>query len=165
MGRAGIVGDEIGSTIIGARLVRDLMQLCFLMEKQYAPYAKWFGAGFAQLQCAAELAPVLTSALEAEDWRAREQHLAQAYEHVAELHNRLEITEPLATKVSSFFGRPFLVMHLGARQAEAIRAQITDPVVKRIAERGLIGSTDQFSDSTDILSHTRWRATLRRLYE
>src|ERR1043166_2983448 len=33
MGRAGIVGDEIGSALIGARLIRDLMRLCFLMEK------------------------------------------------------------------------------------------------------------------------------------
>jgi hypothetical protein len=165
MGRAGIVGDEIGSIIIAARLVRDLMHLCFLMEKQYAPYSKWFGTAFAQLQCAAELAPVLSSALAADDWRAREQNLARAYEYVAEMHNRLEITGPLGTKVTSFFGRPFLVMHLGARQADAIRAQITDPDVKRIADRGLIGSIDQFSDSTDILSDTRWRATLRRLYE
>jgi hypothetical protein len=43
MARAGIVGDEIGSSLIAARLVRDLMRLCFLMEKKYAPYAKWFG--------------------------------------------------------------------------------------------------------------------------
>lgn len=165
LGRAGIVGDEIGSTIIGARLVRDLMQLCFLMEKQYPPYSKWFGTAFARLQCAGALAPVLTSALQAGNWKAREQHLARAYEYVAEMHNRLEITEALATKVTSFFGRPFLVMHLGARQADAIRAQITDPVVSRIAGRGLIGSIDQFSDSTDILSNPRWRAALRRLYE
>ena len=165
MGRAGIVGDEIGSTIIAARLVRDLMQLCFLMERQYAPYPKWFGTAFARLQCAADLAPMLTSTLEADDWRTREQHLARAYEYVAGMHNRLEITDPLATKVTSFFGRPFLVMHLGARQADAIRAQIIDPDVKRIADRGLIGSIDQFSDSTDILSDARWRATLRRLYE
>lgn len=165
MGRAGIVGDEIGSTIIAARLVRDLMQLCFLMERQYAPYSKWFGTAFARLQCAADLAPMLASTLEGGNWRMREQHLARAYEYVAGMHNRLEITEPLATEVTSFFGRPFLVMHLGARQAEAIRAQITDPDVKRIAGRGLIGSIDQFSDSTDILSNTRWRATLRRLYE
>src|SRR5574341_143759 len=33
MGRAGIIGDEIGSGIIGARLERDVMRLCFLMEK------------------------------------------------------------------------------------------------------------------------------------
>ena len=46
MWRAGYVGDEIGSTIIAGRLVRDLMRLCFLMERQYAPYPKWFGTAF-----------------------------------------------------------------------------------------------------------------------
>jgi hypothetical protein len=29
MGRAGVAGDEIGSALIAARLVRDLMRLCF----------------------------------------------------------------------------------------------------------------------------------------
>jgi hypothetical protein len=164
-GRAGFVGDEIGAAIIATRLVRDLMQLCFLMEKEHAPYAKWFGTAFARLRCAAELGPVLTSALNANNWKAREQHLATAYEYVAGMHNRLQITEPLATKVTNFFGRPFLVMHVGARQADAIQAQITDPDAKRIADRGLIGSIDQLSDNTDILSDARWRATLRRLYE
>ena len=61
MGRAGMVGDEIGSAVIGARLVRDLMHLCFLMERKYAPYPKWFGTAFARLACEAELCPVLCS--------------------------------------------------------------------------------------------------------
>ena len=81
------------------------------------------------------------------------------------MHNRLKITDALPTRVTNFFARPFLVMHLGARQADVLRAQIVDAEVKRIAEKGLIGSIDQFSDSTDILSNTRWRALLRRLYE
>ena len=55
MGRAGLVGDEIGSALIGARLVRDVMRLCFLMEKVYAPYPKWFGTAFKQLDCAPAL--------------------------------------------------------------------------------------------------------------
>ena len=59
MGRAGSVGDEIGAAIIAARLVRDLMRLCFLMEKQYAPYPKWFGSAFSQLECAKDLTPVV----------------------------------------------------------------------------------------------------------
>jgi hypothetical protein len=37
VGRAGFVGDELGSALIGSRLVHDLMRLCFLMERQYAP--------------------------------------------------------------------------------------------------------------------------------
>jgi uncharacterized protein DUF4037 len=165
MGRAGIVNDEIGSAIIGSRLVRDLMRLCFLMEKRYAPYPKWLGTAFNELECADDLAPILSRALSATAWQEREKYLAEAYEYVAAMHNRLGITEPLSATVSSFFGRPFLVIHLSGRFADAIRASITDPIVKRIAGRKLIGSIDQFSDSTDILSDPQWRTTLRRLYE
>lgn len=165
MGRAGMVGDEIGSAIIGSRLVRDVMGLCFLMEKQYAPYAKWFGTAFNELKCAEDLSPILRRVLLAEAWQEREKHLAAAFEYVAEMHNRLGITETLPVKVSGFFGRPFLVMNAGAGFAEAIRARITDPLVKRIAGGKLIGSIDQISDNTDVLSDPQWRLTLRRLYE
>ncbi len=80
------------------------------------------------------------------------------------MHNRLGITEPLPEQVSPFFGRPFLVIY-GGHFAEAIRARITDPMIKRIADRLLIGGIDQFSDSTDLLSGPQWRTSLRRLYE
>ena len=49
VGRTGHVGDEIGSKIVAARLVRDVMRLCLLMEKQYAPYSKWLGTAFLRL--------------------------------------------------------------------------------------------------------------------
>jgi Domain of unknown function (DUF4037) len=165
MGRAGMVNDEIGSAIIGARLVRDLMRLCFLMERKYAPYPKWFGSAFNKLQCADDLAPILRRVMIAEAWEDRQKHLAAAYEYVAAMHNRLGITAPLPAQVSRFFGRPFLVIHLAGGFADAIRELITDPIVKRIAGRKLMGGVDQFSDSTDILSDPRWRTTLRRLYE
>jgi hypothetical protein len=165
MGRAGIAGDEIGSAIIAARLVRDLMRLCFLMEKQYAPYPKWFGKAFSQLKCAEDLSPIFKKALSAETWQEREKHLATAYEYVAEMHNALEITELLPAKVGNFFNRPFLVIHLDAKFADAIRARINDPEVKRIAKRRLVGSLDQFSDSTDVLAEPKWRTILRKFYE
>ena len=49
VGRAGEVGDDVGSAVIAAALVRDLMGLCFLLERRYAPYSKWFGTAFAEL--------------------------------------------------------------------------------------------------------------------
>jgi hypothetical protein len=49
VGRAGQVGDDLGSRIITARLARDVMRMAFLLERQYAPYAKWFGSAFARL--------------------------------------------------------------------------------------------------------------------
>lgn len=165
MGRAGSVGDEIGAAIIASRLVRDLMRLCFLMEKQYAPYPKWFGTAFARLACAPELSPVLRRVQRAETWQERQEHLAAAYEIVAALHNRIGITSPRPTKAEAFFNRPFKVIELGGSFAEAIKECIRDPVVQRIASRRLIGSVDQFSDSTDLLSEAGWRRTLHQLYE
>jgi hypothetical protein len=164
MGRAGTVGDELGSALIGARLVRDLMRLCFLMERTYAPYPKWFGTAFGRLACAGELSPHLRAALAAGDWREREAHLAAAYERVARMHNALGITDPLPTEPRDFFGRPFRVIALHGF-ADAILARVTDERVRRIAARRPVGSVDQFSDSTDLVSHASWRAALRRLYE
>jgi hypothetical protein len=148
VGRCAQVGDELGSRLVAARLVRDLMRLCFLMERQYAPFIKWFGSAFEQLQCAARLKPILMRAVSASSWQDREKALASAYETVAEMHNGLGITESLPTKVSRFFERPFLVIHAD-RFAEAICAAITDPEVRALPEN--LGSIDQFVDSTDVL--------------
>lgn len=165
MGRAGLAGDEIGSALIGSRLVRDIVRLCFLMEQVYAPYPKWFGTAFRQLECASGLESHLGAALQSSTWQEREENLVPAYETIAAMHNYLAITEPLPAKADNFFGRPFKVMELTGGFANAIKKQIKDPDVKRIASRKLIGTIDQFSDSTDILSDPSWRPMLRKLYE
>ncbi len=163
MGRAGSVGDEIGSALIGARLVRSLMHLCFLMERVYAPYPKWFGTAFGRLACGPALAPQLQAALAAENWQARESHLVRAYKIVAQLHNALGVTRLMPEDATHFFGRPFKVMALHGFSHELLAA-IHDPEVQRIARLPLIGSLDQFSDSTDLLSDSAWRPLVRRLY-
>jgi hypothetical protein len=162
MPRAGYVGDELGSALIGSRLVRDVMNLCFLMERRYAPYPKWFGSAFRKLACAQDLLPVLWAAQRSETWREREGALIRAYECIAQMHNALDITEPLPVTSSGFHDRPFRVIHGGAF-AEAIRARIADPEVVRIASRRLIGGIDQFSDNTD-LHWAAWRKALLTLY-
>ncbi|MFN8659668.1 MAG: DUF4037 domain-containing protein [Candidatus Obscuribacterales bacterium] len=163
MGRAGYVGDEIGSALIAARLVRDLMRLCFLMERRYAPYPKWFGTAFARLAAAADLQPHLRRTLAAGDWQEREQHLCAAYTVVAARHNALGITEALPAETKTFHDRPFKVISMG-EFSEAIKRQIKDETVKAIAARRLYGGIDQLSDSTDIVEGSGVRTTLRELY-
>ncbi len=102
MGRCGDVGDELGSRVIAARLVRDVMRLCFLMERTYAPYPKWFGTAFGRLACAPVLGPILDRVLGAATWKERERHLSEAYEHVGAMHDALGITPPLKARVSPF---------------------------------------------------------------
>jgi len=150
VGRCGQVGDELGSRLVAARIVRDLMRLCFLMERQYAPYIKWLGSAFQELNCATELAPMLMPILQAEEWQARQKSLVAAYEFVADLHNALGVTEPLPTTVSRFHNRPFLVIH-GDVFADAIHAEIVSEEVRFLP--GHLGGIDQFIDSTDVLSN------------
>lgn len=163
MGRAGYVGDELGSALMGSRLVRDVMRLAFLMERQYVPYPKWFGTAFARLDCAAELTPHLLAAQTAATWQERMGHLVPAYETLARMHNRLGLTGPLPEVVRDFFGRPFQVIALHGF-ADALLSQITDSEVRRIASRQPIGSVDLFSDNTDLLEGTSWRPVLRQLW-
>ncbi len=163
MPRAGFVGDELGSALIGSRLVRDIMSLCFLMEKQYAPYPKWFGSAFQKLRCAPAFTPLLHRAQLAETWQTRESALCEAYSLLARMHNALNVTDSLEEQVRNFHGRPFRVIH-AERFCEALVAQISDPEVKRIADMGLIGNIDQFSDSTDLRSDLRWRPGVRDLF-
>ena len=164
MPRAGYAGDELGSALIGSRLVRDVMRLCFLLERQYAPYSKWFGTAFGRLASAPDLTPALRRAQLAATWPEREQALGEAFEYLARMHNALAITAELPTTVSPFYTRPFKVIW-GSAFAEAIVGAIADPTVKRIAERRLIGGIDQLSDNTDLLEGAEWRASVRRLYE
>jgi hypothetical protein len=72
------VGDDLGSGLICARLLHEVMQLAFVLERTYAPYAKWFGSAFLRLHCASELSPHLQAALNANDWRTRVRHLVKA---------------------------------------------------------------------------------------
>lgn len=53
----------------------------------------------------------------------------------------------------------------GEAFSEAIRSRIKDAEVKRLADKTLIGSIDQFSDSTDLRENAGLRAALRELFQ
>ncbi len=162
IGRAGMVGDELGSRVIAARHVRDLMRLCFLMSRKYAPYAKWFGTAFNQLNCAAALSPQFTKVLQAGSWRTRQKHMIGVYESLLRMHNSLGITKPLPVRTSPFHSRPFIVSN-GDVIADKIRKKIRSKDIRAI--KTAIGSVDQYSDSSDLLENTRLRKKLRLLYD
>jgi len=161
VGRCGEVGDELGSAVIAARLVRDLMRLSLLINRTYPPYSKWLGSAFARLPCAGRLGNALTAAMTASNWHDRERHLGTAYETVANLHNDLELTAPVDPRVRLFHNRPFRVLH-AERFTQALISSIDDPAVRALP---LTGAIDQFIDSTDALTHrTRSRALAAALY-
>jgi len=161
VGRCGYVGDELGSMLIAARQVKNLMRLCFLMEQKYAPYSKWFGTAFGRLACAEELNPIFMRVLRAQEWRARQEFLAQAYEIVARMHNALGITIPLNEAAAQYHGRPYLVAG-DDRFAQELRKSVESEEVKNL-KHGL-GSANQFVDSNDQLNDLDLQKELKKLY-
>lgn len=151
VGRCGEVGDDLGSAVVAARQVRDLMKLCLLMHRVYPPYSKWLGSAFAKLPCAETLTPHLSAALAASGWQERERHLTPAYEFAAALHNDLALTEPVDGAVRHFHGRPFLVLD-SFRFTDALVASIADPAVRALPP---VGAIDQYVDSTDLMDFGR----------
>ena len=145
VGRTLEVGDEFGSSILASRLSRDLVRLCFLIERRHAPYTKWLGTAFAELDAAPEVGPLLAS-----------RDVVGAAEAVARRHNALGIASAIDPTRRPFYGRPFDVI-FAERFVAACLERVDDPWLRSLP---LIGSVDQWVDSTSVLQHT---AVLRHL--
>lgn len=147
VGRAGHVGDDLGSRVIASRLVHDVMRICFLLERQYAPYPKWFGSAFARLSSAKALTPLLNAAIGADTWEQRQTHLAQAYLAVAEMHEPAGFPLSVTPRIGPYFGRPFLTIN-AEEICAGLAAAISDPLLRG---RAVIGSIDQITDATPLI--------------
>jgi hypothetical protein len=150
VGRAGEVGDDLGSAVVAARLVREIIRMSFLLERRWAPYTKWLGSSFARLAIATVLEPLLHSVLSATSWQQREAGLCAAYEVLGRKQNELALSEPVDPYVRPYHDRPFLVLH-AERFTDALHRSIVNPALRQLP---LSGTVDQFADSTDILNFT-----------
>lgn len=162
IGRAGARGDDLGSRMVAARLVRELVRLAFLIERRWAPYSKWLGRVFADLRLAEPLTPHLDSAVAAVDWREREAAVCAGASVLARATNDLGLCTALDPAPRRFHGRDIQVIG-GEAFTTALTAAIADAdalaLLDRLGSRkgndvgALPGTIDQAVDSTDILSH------------
>lgn len=154
--RTADVGDDAGSAVTTARLVRHVMRLAMLLDRRYAPYQKWLGTAFARGDRPDELPQQLAAALAATAITAREEALSAAYTSVARRHNAAGLTDPIDTATRLYHDRPAQVL-LADRFADACLATVTAPALLALP---LIGGIDQVVTSTDVLQHP---AVCRRL--
>lgn len=133
--------------MVAARLVRDLMRLCFLLARRYAPYSKWLGSAFSRLEVASELGPLLRGVLAAPDYPTRERLLGDAYEVVARLQNQAGLAAWVEPGRRLYRGRPYQVIRAD-RFAEALAGTLTDPALRALP---LVGGVDQWADGTDFI--------------
>ncbi|MEO2237496.1 MAG: DUF4037 domain-containing protein [Candidatus Poseidoniia archaeon] len=161
VGRCAEAGDDLGSRLIAARLVRDVMRLAFLIERRYAPYSKWLCTAFCRLDCAPRLSPGLDAAVAAADFKAREDALCTAFEELARMHNALQVTAEIEPVVHGYFARPYRV--LGSERFDAaLRAQIGDARLREL--NSLQGAVDQVVDSSSLVGSPISTGRMRAIY-
>jgi hypothetical protein len=158
--RTAEVGDETGSAVTAARLVRDSMRLALLIDRRYAPYQKWLGTAFARGHHDDGLPEQLARAVHARELHARESALAGSYTLLARRYDDLGITESIDTAVGAYHDRPARVL-MADRFADACLATVTEPALRDLPP---IGAVDQVVDSVDVLSSPEQRRRLAALY-
>lgn len=159
--RTAEVGDETGSAVIAARLIRDMIRLALLLDRRYAPYQKWLGTAFRRGRHPDDLPLHLAAALHARDVTARESALAAAYTALGARHNAAALTDPVDPSTRAFYERPARVL-MADRFAQSCLRTVTDPTLRSLL---LIGAVDQAIDNTDVLENPRMYRRLAGLYD
>lgn len=142
VGRTAQRGQDLGSRLLAATLVGDLTALAFLLSRRWAPYEKWRETALRQLPVAARLTGPLRAALTADDWTDRESGLADAATVLAAAQRDRGLPAP---RVVPFFDRPYRTVEVPGELVDAI----TDPELVGLP---LVGSLEQWVDSTDVLA-------------
>ncbi|MBN1412532.1 MAG: DUF4037 domain-containing protein [Spirochaetales bacterium] len=110
IGRQLARGNFMGARLIASRLVTALMKICFLMEKKYVPYSKWFGVAFRKLTVSNRIEPVIDKVLTGSE-NTLENNLCHLYEKVVERNNTIPELPLLNNKIHYFYGRPYRVIY------------------------------------------------------
>ena len=158
VGRTAEAGDELGSRLLSASLAGDLLWLAFALSRRWAPYAKWRGTVFRSLPVAVRLGPLL-DATAAPQWREREHALTSACDVLMSIQRERGLPTP-EFAVIPFFDRPYRTLDRAVPQE--LLDGITDPDVTRLPP--MVGSIEQWVDSTDVLSSPGRRAALQAAY-
>ena len=168
IGRTAEAGDDRGSRLATATLAQRIMQLCFLQERRYWPYPKWFGTAFSHLLAATTIGPLIDTALTAPDQQDRESAVADALEAVAVRHNGLSVTAELDPACGPFrvginnAVRPYRVLNAN-RFSGACRDAIQDPSLRNLST---VGAIDQLTHSDDTLRNfSPWPHSLAQTFQ
>jgi hypothetical protein len=147
-------GDEITCAIYFGLCLKRLMELCFAINRRYAPYTKWLNRTFRKLPLvAAELAPLIDDAMAESSWKRRVAILIEANYVIADALAELGLTAPPVR-------RPFdegltdLTLYDSAAQIYAtIPAELFGPsfnqieLWERMAREVLFDTNDYFQSS------------------
>ncbi len=160
VGRSAPRGDDLGSRLVAARLVKYIIRLAFILSRTYVPYSKWFAYSFSSLSIASNLQPVLLEILNQNSWRKREKLLTKAYLILLDYQNSLHITPKIDLQPTKYHTRDQIVIDVHKIILE-LKKLIKSPLDDI---KYHLGSVDQFIVDTHILTDAQYAENARNFY-
>ncbi len=167
LGRTVELGDLRGARLIMGTLCRLIMELAFLQERRYRPYAKWFGRAFDELAAAASLGPLIDCALAEPPTGRTDDPVYEALLELGRRHDGLALSEPVEPAIELFdvgvngAVRPYPVLNAAAFINATFEA-ITDPALRNLPR---VGAIDQLTHADDqLINFTGWPADLGAVF-
>ena len=158
LGRCNAVNDFTGMKIVAAQLIKNIMKLCFMMERRYIPYDKWLGTVFTELEISKKLQKHIDSILSENEYHKIEKILCDIYLIIVEKHNSLRITPDIKSEITDFYNRPYKVM-FADKYADALIKEISSNEIKNL--RVTIGGIDQFAELSDAIEDPRFNKVFK----
>ncbi|MHA2156710.1 MAG: DUF4037 domain-containing protein [Candidatus Hodarchaeales archaeon] len=160
VGRSAPRGDDLGSRLVAARLVRYIIRLAYILNRKYVPYSKWFSYSFSSLSIASDLQPVLLEVLNQTSWRKREKLLTKAYLILLDHQNSLHITPEIELQPTKYHSRDQIVIDVHKIILEL--KKLLKPPLDDV--KYPLGSVDQFIVDTHILTDAQYAENARNFY-
>lgn len=134
--------DMAGAMIIISRILNKFMKLCFYYEKKYYPYSKWFGLAFKKLDIYTKAQSIIEK-IASVDVEDKMGCLNDFYIEIVSLHNAINITEPVKSKIIDYYNRGYKGFD-SERVIEKIRYRIDWDKIKNLE---LLSRVELFDDS------------------
>lgn len=161
-GRCAHVGDMWGAADNVSGTFRNLVHLCYLLEQKYPPYTKWLGTGLKELSLGSELITLAERARLASSWPEQEDAIVEAYQLVANRHNKESSLPRVSTEVTTYYSRPYRMVDIEGI-VRTLRETIRD---ERIRELSLLeGAVWQLVDLDAGLYNNAFPTAYRQILE
>ncbi|MEM8487116.1 MAG: DUF4037 domain-containing protein [Bacteroidota bacterium] len=130
LGRCIEHADYAGVKLISARIINQLMKICFGIQKRYIPYSKWFTAMFKTLGLSA-IDQLITEVLRENDPMLIEEKVASLYREVITLNNTSDELPQITNTVRDYYNRPYKVVMAG-EIATCFVGDIANSTIKKL---------------------------------
>ena len=161
-------GDSFGSQLIVQKLIRLIVEMCFLQHRQYKPYDKWIGSAFKRINDSQGFVQMISEIVSCQNVKRQITLLQGMLFQLGNIHNTLQLTKPVKPRTVNYevgvahAVRPYLIFN-SSEYKDACIAGIRNSSLKKLVCTGAIDQMTNVSDA--MINFTDWKEVIQHGFE